>query len=148
MAKLAADGKYTVDESVFATIRETFIGAYATEEETKQTIATAYKNKNYLIDTHTAVAMCAAEKYMSTHKAERKILVVSTASPYKFAKDVYISLGGVNSTSDTEALGALSDLTGTEIPTPLALVLSKEILHSDVIEKEAMDSAVLDFISD
>ena len=104
-----------------------------------------YENKNYLIDTHTSVATCAALKYMDTYKAERKILVVSTASPYKFAKDVLTSLDESISVTDTEALGALSDLTGTEIPKPLASVLAKPILHPDIIEKEDMDKAVAEF---
>ena len=148
MKRLADFGRYEIDADVFSIIKESFIGFYTDESETRETILSTFKNKNYLIDTHTAVAMRAAEKYMDTHKAERKILVVSTASPYKFAKDVYVSLGGINTVGDTEALGALSSMTGTQIPTPLSSVLSKEILHSDIIGKEAMDNAVLDFVSD
>ena len=40
---------------------------------------------------------------------------------------------------------ALSDLTGTEIPSPLADVLTKKTLHGDIIDREDMDNAVLDF---
>ena len=142
---LNSASKYTVDFEVFEKIKDNFIGIYASEDETRETIKKIYKNKNYLIDTHTSVATCAALKYIDTYKAERKILVVSTASPYKFAKDVLTSIDAGNSLSDTEALGALSDLTGTEIPTPLASVLTKPILHPDIIEKEDMDKAVAEF---
>ena len=148
MQMLAKDGKYTVSEDVLAKIKENFIGLYADENDTKKTIKEFYENKNYLIDTHTAVAMKAAEEYISIYKAERKVLVVSTASPYKFARDVYISLSGEeNAPSDIEALEKLSLLTGTKIPAPLSAVLTKEILHPDIIEKEDMDNAVADFVT-
>ena len=147
MSSLVSAGEYHLNSNVFDKIRNNFIGFYADENETKSTIQAICKNKNYLIDTHTAVAMCAAEKYLDTYKAERKVLVASTASPYKFARDVYASLDSARPTSDTEALGALSELTGTEIPTPLASVLVKDILHSDIIGKDDMEAAVTDFVT-
>ena len=109
-----------------------------------------YENKNYLIDTHTAVAMHAAAVYKDIYKAERKVLVASTASAYKFAKDVLSALAPneARRTSDTEALEMLSAITQTEIPTPLASVLSKPILHTEIIGKEEMDKAIFGFICD
>jgi len=146
MEMLSKNGKYTVDATDFKKIKESFLGFYADEDDTKKTIKAVYENKNYLIDTHTSVAVHAAIEYKSIYEAERKILIASTASPYKFAKDVYSSLAddGI-SVSDTEALMALSDLTGTEIPSPLADVLTKKTLHGDIIDREDMDNAVLDF---
>ena len=149
MEKLSSDGEYTVEPEIFKQISESFIGFYTDEKETKTTIKSIFENKNYLIDTHTAVAMSAAEKYLSTYKAERKVLVVSTASPYKFAKDVFTSIDGKShDLSDTEAPQRLSNLTGTEIPTPLSSVLTKKILHPDIIDRENMDNTVLDFVTD
>ncbi|MBQ3015723.1 MAG: threonine synthase [Clostridia bacterium] len=149
MELLSSSGEYTVEKDIFERIKESFIGIYTDEAETKNTIKRIYENKNYLIDTHTAVAMSAAMRYISTYKAERKVLVVSTASPYKFAKDVFMSLEGkVFDFHDTEAPKMLSDLTGTEIPTPLSSVLAKKILHPDIIGREDMDNAVLDFVAD
>ncbi len=145
MDELNSASKYTVSSEIFNKINESFIGIYASEEETRKTIRETYEKENYLIDTHTSVAICAARKYMDTHKAERKILVVSTASPYKFAKDVLTSIDASFNITDIEALERLSDLTGTEIPAPLASVLAKPILHPDIIEKEDMDKAVAEF---
>lgn len=145
MAQLNSASKYIVENEIFDKIKQNFIGIYADENETRKTIKETYEKQNYLIDTHTSVALCAAQKYMDTYKAERKILVVSTASPYKFAKDVLTSVNENIETSDIEALGRLSDLTGTEIPLPLSSVLAKPILHPDIIEKEDMDKAVAEF---
>jgi threonine synthase len=146
MTELNTLGKYTVDDETFEKIKESFIGIYTDENETKNTILSTYKNKNYLIDTHTSVAMKAAQRYLSDYEAERKVLVVSTASPYKFANDVYESLTSERMQSDTEAPKALSDFTGTEIPAPLSSLCEKAILHSDTIGKEDMDKAVTDFV--
>jgi threonine synthase len=149
MESLKSAGEYTVSEEIFAKIRESFIGMYTDEANTRKTIKDVYENKNYLIDTHTAVAASVASRYISIYKAERKVLVVSTASPYKFAKDVFMSLKDGNADfPDTEAPAKLSALTETEIPAPLASVLTKKILHPDIIGREDMDNAVLDFVAD
>lgn len=146
MEMLSEVGKYTVDAADFQKIKENFLGFYTNEDDTKKTIKTVYETKNYLIDTHTSVAVHAAVEYKSNYEAERKILIASTASPYKFAKNVYFSLtSGDITVSDIEALTALSDLTGTEIPSPLAKILTKKTLHGDIIDREDMDNAVLDF---
>ena len=148
MELLARNGKYTVDDEVFKKIKESFIGFYTDEQATKATIKHTFDNEKYLIDTHTAVAMNAALKYADTYEVPGKVLVVSTASPYKFAKDVYLALtvGNNAEIGDTEALSALSDMTGTEIPAPLSSVLNKPILHSTTIAREDMDKSVIDFV--
>ena len=145
MDKLACDGKYTLKEEEFNRVSESFVGFYTTEEDTAKTIKEVYEKENYLIDTHTAVAVCAAKRYMNAYGTERKILTASTASPYKFAADVYKSLTDKTATSGLSALSELSDYTSTEIPKPLASVLTKEVIHKSVIEKSGMEKSVLDF---
>jgi threonine synthase len=147
MNMLAKDGKYTVDAEIFRKIRDNFIGICTDEAKTFETIKQVFEKENYLIDTHTSVAYSAASEYINTYKAERKVLVVSTASPYKFAKDVLFAVSGNKTAKDTEAAEALSDLTGTEIPTPLKDVLKKPVRFPDVIGRDDMDNAVLDFAS-
>ena len=147
MDELAKTGRYTVDKDVFDKIGESFIGYYADESNTRDTIRETLNNENYLIDTHTAVAVYAANRYAESYEAERKILAVSTASAYKFAKDVYLALRENDvAVEDTEALEALSSLTKTEIPAPLSAVLKKPILHADVIDSADMDLSVSDFV--
>ena len=73
------------------------------------------------------------------------MLTVSTASPYKFAKDVYVAVSGKEPTGDVEALTELAELTGTSIPTPLAKVLEKSVRHTRTISKEDMEDATICF---
>ena len=145
MESLKNHGKYTLASEELRLINESFVGYYTSEEETRATIADVYKNKNCLIDTHTAVAVHAAGCYANDHGAERKILAVSTASPYKFASDVYISLTGKEPSDELSALSELSKLTGVEIPKPLAHLTDKKILHTEVIDKSEMENATLYF---
>ena len=46
-----------------------------------------------------------------------------------------------------EALGALAEYTGVNIPSPLAQLEGKAVLHNETIGKEDMDAAVLQFAS-
>ena len=145
MKALTTDGKYALSDEDFAKIKETFIGYYTTEDKTKETIKATFKKTNYLIDTHTAVAKNAAEQYKRAYKAERKMLTVSTASPYKFAKDVLCALDPKSTSDGTQALSALSEMTSTEIPAPLSGLDNKPIRFNTVIDKNEMESAVLEF---
>jgi threonine synthase len=145
MKSLSDNGMYKLSNSDFEKIRETFVGYYTTEEETKETISRVYKNENYLIDTHTAVATHAAMQYNSIYKAERKMLTVSTASPYKFAKDVLNALESAKDIDGLEALQTLKSKTATEIPSPLSDLDRKTVRFTTIIDKDEMLDAVLEF---
>ena len=145
MDELACNGKYTLTDDDFAKINNCFVGYCADERETANTIKSVYKNKNCLIDPHTAVAFSATEQYIKDNKAERRILTVSTASAYKFAADVYTSLTGTKPSDELEALDMLEALTGEPIPNPLKDIGNKEALHTSVISKTDMIDAVSGF---
>ena len=145
MRKLGAEGEYTLKPDQLALINESFVGYYADEEDCSKTIKDTYQNENRLIDTHTSVALYCAKRYMSDNEARSKMLVVSTASPYKFAGDVLLSLTGEKPEDDLDAPNTLLELTGVEIPAPLEAVLSKQPIHTGVISKEKMAEAVLNF---
>ena len=145
MRKLAAEGKYSLTSEEFAKVTESFVGYFTDEEECKATVKSTYENENRLIDTHTAIAVSSAERYMSDSEAKSKMLVVSTASPYKFAGDVLLSLTGAKPEDDLLALHALFERTSVEIPAPLASILTKTPIYTDVIEKDDMASSVSEF---
>ncbi len=145
MCQLSECGKYSVDDDTFKKIRESFVGYYTDEEDCAATIKGTYENENRLIDTHTAVAVSSARRFMSDYKTAEPMLVVSTASPYKFAGDVLASLAGKKPEDDLMAPEMLKALTGVDIPTPLARILGLTPIHLDVIDKEAMQASVREF---
>ncbi len=145
MAALANEGKYRLTEEEFEKISTDFVGYHTDEKECSETIKRIFEREHRLIDTHTAVAVKAAEKYAENTGAHSPMLVVSTASPYKFAGDVLLSLKGEKPENDLDALELLKAATGEDIPLPLAKILTKEAIHTEVISKDEMKESVRDF---
>ena len=145
MESLKKDGAYTVDAEVLAAITENFSGYFADETATAETIKTYFEKYGYLADTHTAVALSAAEQYIATLNEVRPTVVDSTASPYTFAADVYESLGKAQPADPLAALDELAAATATEIPYPLRGLGQREVRFTQVIDAADMPAAVLDW---
>ncbi|MBR0443333.1 MAG: threonine synthase [Clostridia bacterium] len=142
MAQLNKNGCYTVDSATKAEIDKVFLGYYADETDTAATIEKIWKKDHYLSDTHTSVALACAEKYMSETGDKAPMVVASTASPYKFANNVYRAVAGKEPTDELAALDELSALTGVEITYPLAGLASRPVRFKDVIDTEGMTASV------
>ncbi len=146
MADLNQTGAYTVSDEIRAKIAETFVGYYADEKETAQTLNQFYTDSAYLADTHTSVALNCAEKFMEDCKDGKKMIVASTASPYKFAADVYKAIADKEASADTGALDDLSALSGTEITFPLRNLAEREVRFKTVIDASDMLEEVYRFM--
>ncbi len=146
MGELNAYGKYTVSDDVKKTISENFVGYFADEVATAKTLNRFYSEHGYLADTHTSVALDCAEQYIKESGDTRKMIVASTASPYKFAADVYRSVTSTEATSDTDALDQLSEYTKTEITYPLRGLTQRKVNFTTVIDAENMLDEVYKFM--
>jgi threonine synthase len=146
MKKLGECGEYTVDADVKAAIDDNFVGFYADQNSTRVTLESFYKEHGYLADTHTSVALNCAEQYLDTTGDTRKIIVASTASPYKFAADVYEAIAHKAASADTGALDDLSMLTSSEISYPLRGLADRQINFTTVIESSDMLDEVYKFM--
>lgn len=142
MAQLNKNGCYTVDAATKAEIDKVFLGYYADEADTAATIEKIWKKDNYLSDTHTAVALSCADKYMTETGDRAPMVVASTASPYKFANNVYRAVTGKEPSDELAALDELSAATGVEITYPLAGLATRTVRFKDVIEKDGMTASV------
>ncbi len=143
MQALAAEGCYTVDADVFTAIRRDFEGDYCSEEACLDRIASTFERYRYLIDPHTAVALTAAERYLCGNDS-RHLLVVSTASPYKFTPAVARALGIPAGADERACMEAVANATHTVPPTPLTAVFTKPIRHTKVIDRRDMAADVLE----
>ena len=146
MKQLNTNGAYRVDSDVLATIRENFVGYFADEKTTADTISTCWKKHGYLADTHTAVAISAAEQYIKESGDKLPMVIDSTASPYKFANNVYRAVTAREPESDLAALDALAEATSTNIPYPLAGLAQRTVRFEKVVAKEDMATAVLEYL--
>lgn len=147
MKQLAENGKYTVSDELKAKIAEDFCGYFCDEDGTSETIKSIYNDYNYLSDTHSAVAISSATQYLTDEQgAAKRIIIASTASPYKFASSVYESLTAKAAPEGPAALDALSELTGVEITAPLAGLDKKPVRFKRVIESADMPKVTLEIL--
>ncbi len=147
MKSLNETGAYKVEDDIKTAIDESFCGFYADEQETAKTIRETMEMHNYLADTHTAVALSAAKQYIAKTGDKKPMIVASTASPYKFAGDVYRSLYNEMPTDALAALDELSTKTATEIPYPLQGIGARTVRFTDVVPAAEMWQAVKDYIN-
>ena len=146
MKLLSETGRYEVSSEVMEKIKENFVGYFADEDETATTLRKTYNDFGYLADTHTSVALNCAEKYINATNDTTPMVVVSTASPYKFAADVYKSITKTQASDGTAALDELSSLTNTEISYPLKNLDTRKVNFYTVIETQDMLEAVYKFM--
>ncbi len=138
MRQLNENGIYTVSDDIKNMIAENFVGYFADQDATCTTLEHFYRDYSYLADTHTSVALNCAEQYISETNDTKKMIVASTASPYKFAADVYEAIAHKAATKDTGALDDLSALTNTEISYPLKGLAERKVIFDTVIESNDM----------
>lgn len=145
MEALNNAGVYKVTDKELEKIQDEFFGAWVDEHETKETIAAVYNDHKYLMDTHTAVAWKALDKYRILTSDDTYSIVLSTASPYKFSDSVLSSLDEkyVAAENPFDMLRTLSEKTGTTIPVRMLELEHMEQLHKSVIASEAMKETVV-----
>lgn len=146
MSALEEENEYKISDGLKDKMSD-FYGGYATEEEVKNTIEKVYREYEYLMDTHTAIAYKVYEDYVKESGDERQALIVSTASPYKFSESVAEAIGMESMENPYELLVKLSEETGIAIPEGLMDLDKKEVRHSEVIDVESMKDAVVEALN-
>lgn len=142
MQSLNETGSYTVDKDTLAAIQQSFSCGWASEAEVCQEIRARYEQDCYLCDTHTAVAFhVAAQK----KRENVPMVVLSTASPFKFPRSVLEALGHTAPENDFEAMSALEAATGRTAPASLAALRTKAERFHAVIRPEQIAQVALDF---
>jgi threonine synthase len=148
MSSLAQTGRYEVDSAVKERLSQLFYSGYCDDAATKETIRMLYETENYLCDPHTAVAVNVYHQYVEqTGDRDTPAILVSTASPYKFAPSVLSALeqGGI-SQDGFELVNALSAMTGTVVPEPILALRDREIRFSESCSVSDMKETVLNML--
>ncbi len=141
MKSLLEHGKFALTSEQLTRAQTEFFGCCCTEKETLATIERTFRERDYLMDPHTAVAMYAAEEYQSKTGDDRHMVILSTASPYKFASSVFSAF---LKPSDDDFLNAdrLNRLTGIPIPEPLRELKGRTERHTEVIPLSEMKNYI------
>ena len=142
MKSLAETGSYTVRPETLRTIQESFACGWSSEEQVAGEIRARYEQDGYLCDTHTAVAFHVAAQ----HKRDGvPMVVLSTASPFKFPRSVLEALGQTAPTNDFEAMQQLEEITGRTAPASLSALRRKAERFNTVIDPEQIAQVALSY---
>ncbi len=139
MQALEAEGSYSLEEAVTHDMQALFQAWSCSEEEVLQTIADVHEHQRYLLDPHSAVAACTARKYREQTGAREPVVVLSTASPYKFPSTVLRALHRPPGQDEFQNLKALETTTGVPIPENLRNLANATILHESHINLDEME---------
>lgn len=142
MSSLKNDGQYTISDDLRQLLQESFAAYDCSEDECKKVIHDTFHKEHILIDPHTAVAVHACHAYKQESNDTTPCIILSTASAYKFAKDVYTALTGKSCTNEFEAMNALHDYTSVVIPKNLACLKDMEIRFTNTVKKEDALAAI------
>lgn len=146
MEQLKENGKYEITAEMKEKLKD-FAGGYATEEETKAAIHEVYKKTRYVMDTHTAVASHVSREYRKESGDNRKMLVASTASPYKFVRSVMSAIDETYAQMDEFALiGELEKASNMDVPGAIKEILHAEIRHTRECDADKMKDTVKDIL--
>ena len=142
MTELKTKGSYAITGEMKANLAD-FAAGYATEEQVAKTIHDIYEDTGYVMDTHTAVAATVYKAYREDSKDDRKTVIASTASPYKFAGSVMSAIDSkYKGQDDFKLIEELQKVSGTELPNAIKEIMNAEIRHNTECDVDQMEQTV------
>ena len=142
MTELKTKGSYAITGEMKANLAD-FAAGYATEEQAAKTIHDIYEDTGYVMDTHTAVAATVYKAYREDSKDDRKTVIASTASPYKFAGSVMSAIDPkYKGQDDFKLIEELQKVSGTELPNAIKEIMNAEIRHNTECDVDQMEQTV------
>ena len=142
MTELKTKGSYAITGEMKANLAD-FAAGYATEEQVAKTIHDIYEDTGYVMDTHTAVAATVYKAYREDSKDDRKTVIASTASPYKFAGSVMSAIDPkYKGQDDFKLIEELQKVSGTELPNAIKEIMNAVIRHNTECNVDQMEQTV------
>ena len=143
MKDLAEQGRYEVDAQTKEKIASLFLSASCDNAQTSAQIRSVYARCGYVMDPHTAVGAHVLEQLKERLDGKVTVLL-STASPYKFTRDVLKALGEAQEGLDDFAcMRKLEQLSKQKIPAGLYALKDMPERFADVISCEEMEEYVI-----
>ena len=147
MNQLKECGSYSVGDQRRDWIQDVFWGDCADNKDTLLEIRKQFHENQYLMDPHTAVGSHVLRQYRIRKNDPTVTVLLSTASPYKFAADVLRGVAGGDAVKDLDPFACseeLERLTGMPMPKQVRELRDLPVRHTAVCERDAMGPAVLE----
>lgn len=146
MDALSTSGHYEINEAMRAELNDFYAG-YADEAATTKEINRIFRENQYTIDPHTAVASAVARQYRAETGDKTLTVTVSTASPFKFPNTVLAALAGERESSDgILADQRLADFINLPLPNAVSELIGAPVLHKRETTPEQMRSIIADIL--
>ena len=143
MNQLTQRGHYQIDKDVFNKLQNIFAADFATEDQVKEEIHRVYNYDRYVIDPHTAVGSYVARQYKKKTNDQTPMVIVSTASPYKFPETVYEAITGrVCPQTGVAAIKKLHDELGSQLSIGVRALFDHEPHMEKIIDPSNMEAAI------
>ena len=144
MNDLSKSKEYTVSDIERVKISKQFLAGYCDEKNCVSTIKNFFDEYGYTLDPHTSVAVTVADRFMD--ELNNPMVILSTASPYKFPESVYKALTGKVDTDAFNASKKLEYTTAEPVPEQISELKEKTVKFTKVVEKEDICDTVFEFI--
>ena len=142
MEQLSANGKYEITEDMKEFMKD-FAAGYADMEENAKEIRKVFDDTGYLIDTHTGVAAAVYEQYKAKTGDTTKTVIASTASPYKFVRNVMTAIDPkYDEMEDFALIDELEKVSGFPIPNAIKEIRDAEVRHTTECDADQMKETV------
>jgi threonine synthase len=143
MKSLSTGGKYEITDDMKKGLSD-FAAGYAPESAVSATIGRIYREADYVIDPHTAVAATVYDLYRKESGDKTPTVIASTASPYKFARAVLHSIDPdkYDGMTDEEQVEALHQVSGVRVPAAIEELKTAPVRHKTVSTVEDMEKTV------
>lgn len=147
MADLKAQGRYLISSDELNIISETFDGGYADEETSVEAMYDVFVDVGYTMDTHTGCAMkVAVDWFEKNKKDETKMVIVSTANPYKFPQDVLYAVTGNDVKDSFKGIKRLHAATAMAVPKCLSSLKEKTPRFTKTVDAKNIFDEILEFV--
>lgn len=143
MDELKESQYYKLNEKELLSLQEDFAAVYCDDDFARETIK-EFVDDGYIMDPHTATCIKA---YNELKEKNLPCVLCSTAEWTKFAPTMLNAIKNDKiKYSDKEALEGISNSLHVKIPESINTLFNKEILHDKVVNKDDIETQILDFI--
>ncbi len=147
MSALKTEGKYTVTDAEREKLAATFDGGCADDDECVEAMYDVFIDTGYTMDTHTGCAMkVAVDWFEKNKKDETKMVIVSTANPYKFPQDVLYAITGNDAKDSFKCIKRLHAATAMAVPKSLLALRDKPARFNTTANADKLFDEVLKFL--
>ncbi|MDE6868870.1 MAG: threonine synthase [Clostridia bacterium] len=147
MEQLKTEGRYEISDKERELLSATFDGGCADDDECVEAMYDVFIDTGYTMDTHTGCAMkVAVDWFEKNKKDETKMVIVSTANPYKFPQDVLYAITGNDAKDSFKCIKRLHAATAMAVPKCLSALRDKPARFGKTVTSDKLFNEILEFL--